>query len=107
MEWNYRIILDFETAPPPKSSTKKKKDSQMSSNELSEAMDRACLHVWLMTSEINQLRVMKSLSGAKLEKYKSLWNRGPSFDRKLGRGSRKHSPTPVPGIRRCLLCRGI
>jgi hypothetical protein len=39
-------------------------------------MDRACLHCWLMSSDSGTVRVLKMLSGTKLEKYKQLWTKG-------------------------------
>ena len=76
MEWATRVIGDFEREAPSRSSSKKKRDSQPSSEQLAEAMDRACLHCWLMTTEPSNLKVVKTLSGTKLEKYKSMWSKG-------------------------------
>ena len=83
MEWASRVIGDFERDAPPKSSSKKKRDSQPSAEALGEAMDRACLHTWLTKEHPQNAKVVKSLSGAKLQKFKQMWSKGLPVREKL------------------------
>ena len=80
LEWATRVVNDFERDAPPKSTLKRKKDCQQGAEQLAECMDRACLHVWLLSTDVNCLKVVKTLTGSKLDKYKQMWAKGCRVD---------------------------